>query len=269
MATDRVPDSATLDKSTISWHSETTSPKQWLRLVRAGTIAMGPDIATLPLAAVMDHCRAESDKYQRSDLSDGRFCREALRRALVARDQEAWGAIFAHYSPLVLRWVQYHPARHVVGESDEFWQNRSFERFWGAVGPDQFENFATLGTLLSYLRLCARSAIDDAARRARHERTAPATLDQLDRRGLVATGPEAVSERLSGEDLWLAICAEVDGAAEARIARLSFLQGLKPREIYELDPEGFFSVAEIYRIKRNLLERLRRNPAIRAFLEAP
>ena len=269
MATDRAPDSATLGKSSIIWHSDTASPEYWRDLVRAGAIAMGPDIATLSLATVMEHCRAESDKYRQDEPSEGRFCREVLRRALAARDQDAWGAIFAHFGPLVLRWVQYHPARQLVGESDEFWMNRAFERFWGAIGPERFDDFATLGMLLSYLRRCVKSAIDDAARRARHERAARVTLDQLDRRGLVATGPEAAAERLSGEDLWRAISAEVDGAAEARIARLSFLQALKPREIYELDPEGFTSVAEVYRIKRNLLERLRRNPTIRSFLEAP
>jgi hypothetical protein len=47
---------------------------------------------------------------------------------------------------------------------------------------------------------------------------------------------------------------------------LSFVLDLKPGEIQERHPELFASVDDVYRIKRNVVERLRRSPQIREFL---
>ena len=63
-----------------------------------------------------------------------------------------------------------------------------------------------------------------------------------------------------------AIAAEVQDEAERRVAYLCFVLDLKPREVQERHPELYATVDDVYRIKRNLLDRLRRNPAIRAFL---
>ena len=154
-----------------------------------------------------------------------------------------------------------------MGEDDDFWLNRTFERFWVAVSPERFGAFPTLGALLGYLQRCAESVIEDAARRLRHRPPPAPGADTTAQLGAAGAGPEAVVDEVHAEALWAAICAETQDQAEATIARLSFLQDLKSREIYEWHPETFASVAEVYRIKRNLIERLRRNPAIRAFLD--
>lgn len=228
---------------------------------------MDPDTALLSLAAIVRHCREESANHLLRRESDERFCRELLRRALCDRDQAAWAAVFAQYRNLVVSWLRRHPAHPYVGEDDDFWLNRTFERFWVAVSPDRFAAFPTLGALLGYLQRCADSVLEDAARRLRH-RPQPATgADTTSHLSATGAGPEAVMDDVHAEALWAAICAETQDQAEATIARLSFLQDLKPREIYAWHPELFASVAEVYRIKRNLVERLRRNPAIQTFLD--
>jgi hypothetical protein len=50
------------------------------------------------------------------------------------------------------------------------------------------------------------------------------------------------------------------------VAYLSFTRELKPSEIFGRHPRLYASVADVYRIKRNLIERLRRSPDVRAFL---
>ena len=50
------------------------------------------------------------------------------------------------------------------------------------------------------------------------------------------------------------------------VAYLSFARELKPSEIFGRHPGLYASVADVYRIKRNLIERLRRSPQVRAFL---
>ncbi|CAA9541297.1 MAG: hypothetical protein AVDCRST_MAG88-32, partial [uncultured Thermomicrobiales bacterium] len=48
--------------------------------------------------------------------------------------------------------------------------------------------------------------------------------------------------------------------------RLCLALELKPSEVHARYPDRFASVADVYRIKRNLLDRLRRSPEIRRFL---
>ena len=47
-----------------------------------------------------------------------------------------------------------------------------------------------------------------------------------------------------------------------------FVLDMKPRELAAAKGSAFGSVAEVYRIKQNVLERLRRDPEIRDYLEA-
>jgi hypothetical protein len=72
--------------------------------------------------------------------------------------------------------------------------------------------------------------------------------------------------QLSGEQLWGAITRELQDEPERTVAFLSFARDLKPAEIAAQHAELFGSVADVYRIKRNIIERLRRNPEVRAFL---
>jgi hypothetical protein len=57
--------------------------------------------------------------------------------------------------------------------------------------------------------------------------------------------------------------AEVQNEAERLVAHESFALDLKPGEIFERYPLHFADTADVYRVKRNLLDRLRRNPRIR------
>jgi hypothetical protein len=52
------------------------------------------------------------------------------------------------------------------------------------------------------------------------------------------------------------------------VAFLSFARDLKPAEIASRHTALFASVADVYRIKRNIIERLRRNPEIQGFLQS-
>jgi hypothetical protein len=183
---------------------------------------------------------------------------DLFRRAIVAGDQAAWGALCAHYGGLVCAWLRRHPAWHLAGEEADYLANRAFERFWRSVGPDRFGTFAGLPALLQYLKLCAHSALLDEARaRARQpagHACPPATVPGFE---------EGVLGRISAGELWQAVRAEVRDETELLVATLSFVHALTPREICARHPEQVADVGEVYRIKRNLLDRLRRDETIR------
>lgn len=216
----------------------------------------------LSLAALAAACGEETGKFLRHEPTDDRCCFELLRRAIQGGDQLAWEAVVTQYRGLVLGWVRQHPGAAAAREEDTYWINRTFERFWAAVGPGRFAAFAGLAALLRYLKLCAHSVLLDEMRARGAARLEPLSEALPDPRD----GGQDALGGLAGRELWRAIEAEVADEAERAVAYLCLALGLKPREVYARHPDRYASVADVYRIKRNLLDRLRRSPAIREFL---
>ena len=68
---------------------------------------------------------------------------------------------------------------------------------------------------------------------------------------------------MAADELWTAVEACCTDDRDRLIARLVLQAGLKPRHIAEQFPHRFSDVSEVYRIKRNLIDRLRRDPTVR------
>src|SRR5215210_3760781 len=226
------------------------------------------ELRRMSLAEVARMCREETAKFLHRLPSRDEFCYELLRRAIGERDQAAWDAVFAQYRGVVLAWVRQHPAGSAVREDDEYWVNRTFERFWSAVGPERFALFPNLATVLRYLKMCAHSVLLDAVRALGPQPPVPLTEQAVatGAAGGVVDAEAVAAGEVAVQELWRAIDGELHDEAERTVAHLCLVLDLKPREVYERHPDRFADVADIYRVKRNLLERLRRSPAIRRFL---
>jgi DNA-directed RNA polymerase specialized sigma24 family protein len=218
------------------------------------------DVRLVAVPELARLCHDETTKYLRREPSRDDFCLELLRRAIVDGDQAAWGAILTQYRGMVLSWLRKGYGTAMGDEDDDHWVNRTFERFWQAVGPQRFADFPSLANLLQYLKQCAITALlDDARQRAR---------ERLDERASAAALPAADPEpvalgRLAQRDLWALVIAETQDDAERLVAHESFVLTLKPGEIQERHPDHFATTADVYRVKRNLLDRLRRSTALR------
>src|SRR5205823_3086855 len=162
--------------------------------------------------------REEAARFARGEPAREEFAHELLRRAVCDGDQAAWDAVVAQYRALVLAWVRRHPAFPATDEEDDYWVNRTFERFWGAVGPARFRAFPGLAALLRYLKLCAGSVLLDEARRR-----AAAAAEPLTERAVGLTGgpagEAAILGALAGRELWRAIEGEARGEGERLVAR--------------------------------------------------
>ncbi|HEX8966774.1 MAG TPA: hypothetical protein VF937_02770 [Chloroflexota bacterium] len=219
----------------------------------------------LSLSDLADRCRAETRRFLRGEERDDAFCFEIFRRAVARREDRAWEAIVAQYRGVVLAYVAQHTAAAMLREPDDYWVNRAFQRFWSAVGPDRFDRFPDLAALLKYLKLCVHSVLTDEVRARRL--ASLTSLDEVPESAPAGTGgEETVVGNLAGEQLWAAIARELQGEAEETVVYLSFARDMKPSQIVERHPDLFGSVSDVYRIKRNVIERLRRSAEIRAFL---
>jgi hypothetical protein len=190
---------------------------------------------------------------------------ELFRRAICERDELAWEAVYSQYGGLVCAWLCRHPAWPTIGDDPEGWMNCVFARFWAAVAPERFASFPSLAALLRYLKLCAHSVLLDELR-ARHVRQLSSHSGNGVATGVVDAERLAI-ERAAIEALWATINWEVKDEDERLVAYLGIALEMKPREIHTRHPEQFATVGQVYTVKRNLLDRLRRKPSIRRLLE--
>jgi hypothetical protein len=219
----------------------------------------------LRLSDLASRCREETLRFLRGEPRDDAFCFEIFERAVVGGDDDAWEAVIRQYRGIVLSYVGQHTVAVMLHEPDDYWVNRAFQRFWSAVGADRFAQFPDLAALLKYLKLCVHSVLLDEARARRAGTTT--SLDEVPDTAPASTNAErSVVGKMAGEQLWETILAELQDETERVVAYLSFARDLKPAEIFDRYPKLYESVADVYRIKRNVIERLRRSPQVRAFL---
>jgi RNA polymerase sigma factor (sigma-70 family) len=143
--------------------------------------------------------------------------------------------------------------------------NEVFARFWRRMTPELFqERFRHLGSVLAYLRVCARNLAINHVRRQERERQIAALLENV-----TVDLPESTAIRnVNVQELAACVRDCLSDDAERLVVFLSFEQGLKPREIHARYPDRFASPHEVSRIKERVLERLRHNLRLRGFWDA-
>ena len=236
------------------------SPLVSLRHPSAPVRTVSPAVlATLTVAELAGLCYDEGVRYQnRECYDDGPGC-ELFRRAVVARSDAAWAAIYAQYAGRVRRWLD-------LRDDEDDAVAAVFERFWHAVDAEKLALFTSLAAILRYLKACAASVRADRARATR----ASNVLEPLDESVHILPARQNVEESVVGSTdivtLWSAVREALGDEREREIVYLSYAAGLSPRQIYACRRARFADVAEVYRLKRNVLNRLRRSPQLRMLI---
>ncbi len=213
-------------------------------------------------------CAEETNKFLRQSASNDRYCLELFRRAIVRRDDDAWACLYQQYAPLVLTWVNQHQtAAALLGQDGGSpLVNAVFAKFSQALTPVKMDNFDTLAAILKYLKMCVHSVIADEVR-ARQARQYEETLDAIEQEPASDDPAEDVISGMSIQSLWQVIQEELNGEDERLLIYLAYVQGMKPAEICAHHRRYFPTVEDVYRIKRNVLERLRRNRRLQAIFK--
>ena len=219
----------------------------------------------MTVAHLAEHCAHETKLYFERLSHNPSYCFELFRRAIREHDQSAWEAIWLQYRPLVTSWVKQHSGFESSGEEVEYFVNGAFGKLAVTLTPDRFGGFSDLGFLLRYLKMCVHSVIVDYRRLAEQERLQPLE-DAAERRGTDPSPEEQVTRQSFRQALWDLLRARLQDEKEYAVLYGSFVLALKPQELYGLFPNLFSDVDEIYRIKQNVLLRLRRDPELQTAL---
>lgn len=214
----------------------------------------------MDLTALSDACQRESSRFFNNAEADNRYCYELFRRALKLRNAHAWEAIWHNYTNLVRGWLHASGADNLSIPRDEL-VTMSFERFWQAMSSRSFDEFPTLPALLKYLRLCCVCTVADLLRQNRYEEYAP--LDDIHDIAGDTRPDRAFTDEEQRNLLWQVIDKAIQSEAERVIVQGCYLYGLKPNQVYQQHHQLFESVNDVYRMKRNLFNRLRRLPELR------
>ncbi|WP_376796127.1 hypothetical protein [Thermogemmatispora sp.] len=179
---------------------------------------------------------------------------EIFRRATLEGDQQAWALLQNQFSDLVRAWMRRHPKREIALrlDSEENYIAQAFERFWQATAFKSDLQFTSLAAALSYLRASLNGAIMDTLRMYARPREAYLSTPGYE-------GAPVSEDRDDGGELWEILKSLLPQRREQYLAYLLFHCGLKPREVVRYCSQEFRNVQEVYRLRRNIVERLARN----------
>lgn len=211
-----------------------------------------PHLISTP--ALAERSVKEIGNYRNGEAHDERYCLELLRRATVQGDGPAWECLQQIFSDLIRGWLRRHPRREEAYrlDSEENYVAQTIERFWRATTLNQKLEFSTIAAALRYLRASLNGAILDTIRACIRHREV--TLPEPG-----FSGEPFVEDEVDGGELWEILKGMLHGEREQYLAYLLFHCGLKPREIAHHRPDVFNDVHEVYRLRRNIIERLQRN----------
>jgi hypothetical protein len=219
-----------------------------------GSQVSPPALRAMSCSALAEHCMRELRSFRCGKSSNDQYGLELFRRATMQRDQQAWESLQQCFSEIVLGWTRRHPNRDIAYrlDSEENYVAQAFERFWLATAHNSKLEFSTLAAALEYLRASLNGAILDTLRT--YSRPKEMQLPEPGKPGEpLVEGPEESSE------LWELLQSMFPNKREQRLAYLFFHCGLKPRDIIRYCYQEFSDVREIYRLRRNITERLLRN----------
>lgn len=214
----------------------------------------------LPSEGVLRKVGAELVELDSGALERDEESYELFRRAVVAHDDDAWAEIHRRYRPLLISWARRRSATAQLNEDPANLADQALVRAWRALTPERFAQFPNMAALMGYLRTCVYSTIVDATRaqvRIDREHAQPGL------QAIVLASPEQiVLDKDRYIAVWRAVCSIATSPAERIILLESFICGWVPRVIQSHHPDLFPDVAVVYKVKRNLLERLQRAPEL-------
>jgi hypothetical protein len=208
---------------------------------------------SIPVLAA--RCLKELDNYCCGEPFTDMYGVELLRRATMQDNQEAWASVQNCFGGMVRGWLRCHPNTEAACrlESEEHYVAQAFERFWQATATHQRIEFNRLSAALQYLRASLHGAILDTLRA--NTQSIKVSLPKPEE-----TGEPEVVDSIDSSEVWEILKTILSNPRELRLAYLLFHCGLGPREIERYCPQEFNDVHEIYRLRRNIMERLFSNP---------
>ncbi|MHB8596725.1 MAG: sigma-70 RNA polymerase sigma factor region 4 domain-containing protein [Ktedonobacteraceae bacterium] len=194
---------------------------------------------------------------QQPKANTGACAFELFRRAIGQRDEQAWAGIYELYHTMVGSWMlRRWPS--ISKEELESLVNEVFTKFFRSLGPEKLRNFLSVGAFLAYLKCCASSVLADYCRLQQTQRREE-SLEFMTQELTQDDFASSVVDHLVAQEMWGILSRAVLARDERLVLVMVCIMEWSPAELQRHEPRLFPSVEDVYRVKRNVLERLRRN----------
>lgn len=221
----------------------------------------------LPPADLCRHAREQMARYRKGLPSDDRFNLEMFRRAVAERDERCWQDLYDLYAEQIQSWCRQSGAGLRIDVDEAV--VRTWAKFWANYTPAKLAAASGVAAVLAYLRMCARGVMMDAAREqqrsARGEAGLPLDHAAVQQAASTPAPDDGVAADVAAEMLWQAVHRCLRDARERELVLLTFELGPRPAQVQARRPDLFPTIADVYRVTRNMLDRLRRAPELRAW----
>lgn len=229
---------------------------------------MSHDVSVQHMAVeiLAQRCAEETDLFFRRQNNNTQYCFELFRRALQEKSDEAWGYILERYTAMVTGWVVQHYSFSATGADAEDFVSQAFTRIWHTITAEKFGKFSDLGSILSYMKMCVHSLIIDVTRRGEYSNLS--AWEATSRREVSGdpSPEEQAIDQLERRTMWDLLESRLHDEKERLVIKGSFVFDMKPQEILDKYRAQFSDIDEIYRVKQNVIVRLRRDSEFRKLL---
>lgn len=224
---------------------------------------MDHSVGELTIDELTRRCLQEASHYLAGQDFDQTCCLELFRRAIYLDDQSAWQVLYRQYRTLLISWVCHHSKFCQINEEPTYLVDAALVNFWRKTSGHKLTlKFNNLGQLLQYLKRCIHSVIEDEYRRQQRWLRINSAWDEV---AETVVDPnvyleEGVVAQAEADILEQAILSRLPTQVEVIVATLSWWHNLSPHDIFLCYPDLFTDVRQIYRLKRTILQRLKRDP---------
>lgn len=206
----------------------------------------------MSLIELHNRCKWEMEKFSRREPCTEEYCLEIFHRALMLRDEHAWEVLVQRFSPTIIGWLRRHPYREEAARAhiqEKDYADLTIARLWVAARNQPLE-FHSLAGALRFLHKTLNAAVIDTIREIKSK--------ELPIQETAFVDPVEPEEDESVER-WEAIKRMLPDQREKRLAQLIFYCNLTPRDVVHFCSQEFSDIREVYKLKRSILDRLRRN----------
>jgi DNA-directed RNA polymerase specialized sigma24 family protein len=216
----------------------------------------------LDSASIKDLARAcaQQTSHSRAPVREPDPCYELFRRAFSRPpDDDAWQAILDQYHRLVRLWLGQHASDDTVQEV--------FLRFWKAQkgGSSAFTaRFPNIKAVMGYLKRCCATVRIEAERQAEKRRRLQERLREAAQLEMIITRARP-SRGHTDLDFKQLVLSKIKDESEQAVFEGAYHYDLGPRDIQALRPDLFPDVRTVYRVKENLVRRLRRDHELEGY----
>lgn len=196
--------------------------------------------------------KKDSEQEKISEEYTNALAMELFRRAVIEKDDDAVRHIVDIFEPMVRNWVYSEHQFKKTNLTASYFVSWAFVKLLKKITPENFSDFPSIGHILRYLNLCARTNVRQYYRDNFRIIELDLPLDMID------PTAQRDEEKIIIAEFWAMVFRILPSDKERLLVRLYYLEGYKPSEIAKLYPDLWKTPQQVstmlYRIHIKLRE---------------